>query len=281
MDERIKKYNEYGEFLERRLKLRYNPQAIKMVTDLSEVPENAIWPKRDLGHHLALCQALAMAKRDGRTVFMQKDDHWCWNPIIGLGHVKCTPDMESFDIVSKYIGIADHEAARKFFEEFPTLPYGKYIGLLVSPLQTAEFVPDLVLVNSNNAQLRAMIWGIKNQTGKLVDSSFDAIDSCIWSIVTPLLNGKYRITLPDPGDYERAGADEDEIILSVPEAKLDELINGLKSVFNMGMGYTELSRSMELDFSRPPFYNELFKIWGLDEGKDWKMKMPPMPEEKK
>ena len=46
MDERIKKYNEYGEFLERRLKLRYNPQAIKMVTDLSEVPENAIWPKR-------------------------------------------------------------------------------------------------------------------------------------------------------------------------------------------------------------------------------------------
>ena len=33
MDERIKKYNEYGEFLERRLKLRYNPQAKMCIRD--------------------------------------------------------------------------------------------------------------------------------------------------------------------------------------------------------------------------------------------------------
>lgn len=271
MNNEIRKFNEYGKKLEQSLKLRYNPQAVKLIENISDVPADAIYPMRDLGKHIALCQALAMSKRDGKTVFMQKEDHWCWNPLISLGHVECKPGMDSFEEVAKYIGIADPEAAKKFFAEFPTLPLNKYVGILCAPLQTAEFVPDVVLINSNNAQLRAMIWGIKNKTGKLLESAFDVIDSCTWSIVVPMNERKYRITIPDPGDYERAMADEDEIILSVPCEKMEELMGGLEEILGTGMmGYTALSRAMDLDYARPPFYNTLFEMWGLDTGKAWK-----------
>jgi hypothetical protein len=54
-----------------------------------------------------------------------------------------------------------------------------------------------------------MVWAIKNMTGQLVSTQLDAIDSCMYSCVLPLKTGEYRVTLPDVGEYERAGADEE------------------------------------------------------------------------
>lgn len=265
-----KKMNDQIKRLMEMLDLTLNPQAIKMVEDVKDVPADALWPRRDKGQHMALCQAIALTKRQGRTVFMTKEDHWCWNPIIGLGHVKCEPGMDSFEEVSRNLGIADPDAAREFFANFPKLEYGKYAGMLMAPAQSATFEPDVILVNcNNNFQLRSMIWAIKSQTGKMLESSFDAIDSCIHSIVTPMKDGQYRITLPDPGDQERALSDRHEIILTVPTARLDELMTGMEMLENMGVNYHGMKTEMKYDFARPPFYNTLYKIWGLDQGEDW------------
>jgi hypothetical protein len=81
--------------------------------------------------------------------------------------------------------------------------------------------------------------------------------------------GEYRVTLPDIGEFERAMAEEGEIILSVPKGRMDELISGLHFFQDRNMGYTGLKRELSYDFSRPPFYNTLFKLWGLDQGTDW------------
>ena len=250
--------------------LSLNPQAIKMIENEDEVPEKAIRPIKEYGEHMALCQALALTKRDAKTIYFTKQDHWCWNPLIGLGHVPCEPGTESFETVSKFLGIADLDKAREFFAKFPRLPYGKYKGMLIAPAQNADFEPDVILFScDNNFQLRTAIWAIKNMTGQMLDSSFDAIDSCIHSIVTPMLDGKYRITLPDPGDQERALADKSEIILTVPFAKLPEIHAGLAAMDKYGMGYKGYKLEMKYDFARPPFYNTLYELWGLDTGKDW------------
>ena len=81
----------------------------------------------------------------------------------------------------------------------------------------------------------------------------------------PVLNtGEYRITIPDPGEYERAMAGEDEIIFSLPKEKLAELMQGLRHFEKRGMGYTQLAMKMRPDFPRPPFYKDLYKMWELD-----------------
>ena len=256
-----KEYNSYGEELEELLKLRTSPIAVKMLEKEADIPKEAVRPKRDRGHHLAQCQAFALSRRRGETIAMLKEDNWCWAPLIGYGLVP-PPDEK---IISPMIYIVkDMKAARKIAEGFPRLEHGKYIGILSAPLKTASFAPDLVLVYSNTAQLRSMLLAVKYKEGHLVKSQFDPIDSCVYSTVPVILNGQYRITLPDPGEYERAMAEEGEIILSVPPAKMEELVEGLRFFQERKLGYTHLTMEMRPDFPQPPFYKELFKMWGLD-----------------
>ena len=261
---------EAGRELHEMLLLRFEPIAIKMIEDEADIPENALHPMRDLQKHMALCQAFSLSRREMKTVYLDKKTHWCWNPLIGLGHVECSVGSKSFEVVCSVLGMENIEDARAFFAEFPKLPPGKYQGIVSAPLSGCTFEPDVTLIYANNAQLRSMLWGIKYKTGKLVATELDAIDSCVYAIVLPIQSGEYRVTLPDIGEFERAVPGEDEIILSVPKGRMDELISGLHFFHDVTkMGYKQLRRELDLEFSRPPFYNTLYELWGLDQGKDW------------
>ena len=257
----ISEFNSYGEELERSLLLRTAPIAVKMLEKEEDIPKEAIRPKRDRGYHLAQCQAFAMSRRRRETIAMLKEDNWCWAPLIGYGLEK---PIEGHPALHYIYIVENMEAAKRVAKNFPRLEYEKYIGILSAPLKTASFVPDLVLIYSNTAQLRSMLLAVKYKEGFLVTSQFDPIDSCVYSVVPVILNGQYRITLPDPGDYERAGAGEDEIIFSVPAGKLEELMSGLRHFEEMKMGYTNFTMDIRPDFPRPEFYKELYKMWGLD-----------------
>jgi uncharacterized protein (DUF169 family) len=252
-------FNRYGEELERLLLLRTSPIAVKMLEKEADIPEGAIRPKRDRGYHLAQCQAFAMSRRQRASVAMLKEDNWCWSPLIAFGLVERPEDPAVIPIMAE-----NQEAAENLAKTFPHLEYGKYIGIVSAPLSTANFEPDLVLIYSNTAQLRNILLAVKYKEGVRVASEFDPIDSCVYSVVPVILTGQYRITLPDPGDYERALAGEDEIIFSVPRDKMEGLISGLRHFRDRQMGYTHFTMEMRPDFPRPEFYKKLFRIWGLD-----------------
>ena len=261
----LDEYNNYGEELERLLLLRTSPIAVKMLEKEEDIPEGAIRPKRDHGYHLAQCQAFAMSRRQRVTVAILKEDNWCWAPLIAFGLVK-PPDIFLEGKTSFPYMVANQEAAKELAETFPCLEFGKYVGIVSAPLKTASFKPDLVLIYSNTAQLRTLLLAVKYKEGRLVESQFDPIDSCIYSTVPVLLTGQYRITLPDPGDYQRALAGEDEIIFSVPKDKLETIILGLRHFEEMNHGYTQHTMEMRPNFPQPEFYKEFFKMWGLDVG---------------
>jgi uncharacterized protein (DUF169 family) len=257
----LDEFNSYGEELERLLLLRTSPIAVKMLEKEEDIPEGAFRPKRDRGVHLGQGQAFAMSRRQGATVAMLKEDHWCWCPLVGFGLVK--PLDES--VISPFMYMVENmEAAKKLAKSTPRLEYGKYIGVVSAPLKTASFEPDVVLVYSNTAQLRSILIVAKYKEGLLVKSEFDPLDSCVYSVVPVIQNGQYRITLPDPGDYERAIAGEDEIIFSIPRDKMEELILGLRHFEEINLGYKHFVIEMRPDFPQPEFYKDLFKMWGLD-----------------
>jgi uncharacterized protein (DUF169 family) len=260
----------HSEIIGNLLGLRYEPVALKLVEAGGEIPAKAYKPKEDKGRHLALCQAFALSRRNGMTVYMRKEDHWCWNPLIAYGHVKCeAKDDPGFDIICKTIGIKDRAAAEEFVGAFEKLPLNKYDGILTAPLCKAEFEPDLWLIYCDNGQLRTILRAVKTQTGKLLKSEFDALDSCLYSVIPPVKTGEYRITLPDPGEYERALTDENTIIFSVPSQRFEEFLNGAKALIGAHMTNKDFHMDIKEDFPRPPFYNELFELWGLDRGEDW------------
>jgi len=255
--------NGYGEDLEKLLLLRTSPIAIKLLGREEDIPEGAIRPKRDRGVHFAQCQAFAMSRRQNVTIALLKEDNWCWGPLIGFGLVE-PPDFFLEGRITFPRMVANLEASQNLAKRFPRLEYGKYIGVVSAPLKTAHFEPDLVMIYSNTAQLRSILLAIKYKEGYLVTSTFDPIDSCVYSVVPVLLTGQCQITLPDPGDYERALAREDEIIFSLPKNKLEDLMLGLRHFDEIKLGYTHFVQEMRPDFPRPEFYKKLFRMWELD-----------------
>ena len=103
--------------------LRYPPVALKMIREESEVPAGAWRPYRDQGKHIALCQAFAYARRQGKTVYMEKEDHWCWNPIITYGYIDKELGKEGFRAIARAYGTSS-ESGEAFVEGFPALKAG-------------------------------------------------------------------------------------------------------------------------------------------------------------
>ena len=50
-------YRDIGEELERRLRLKTFPVAVRLLHTEADIPNSATRPLADLGHHLSLCQA--------------------------------------------------------------------------------------------------------------------------------------------------------------------------------------------------------------------------------
>jgi uncharacterized protein (DUF169 family) len=259
----IEQYNEYGKELERMFKLRSLPIALKFFEKAEDVPREALYPKRDLGGHMSVCQAWAYTRMKGLTIAMKKEDHWCWNPLIGYGCVECLPGQPQFEEVIKYISIPDHDKATEFFKNFPRLPMDKYEAVVTAPLATASFVPDVVLIYAEVAKINHMVRCIKSATGNYVSSVFDGIDSCIYATVPSFQKNEYRITFPDPGDRERARARDDEVILTVPGQRMKEFMDAVEQA-DRHMGFNDKGFDVCLNHNRPPFYVKLFEMWGLD-----------------
>ena len=261
------------------LHLTLNIQAVKFIEDPSEVPENVLIASESFGH-LSLCQAFALVKRQGLTLYTDKNSEWCWAPVVSLGYADCSPGTESFEVIKTLMGITDPEKAQKFFEEYPRLPLGKYSGLLMAPADKAEFEADVLLINcDDNFQMRSLISAVKYRSGKMLDVRLDPIDSCIYTLVSSFITKDYSLAIPDPGEQERALTGKNEIIMAVPAEKLDDLMAGITAPMFRHVQDPELPDEMEFDFARPPFYNTVFRLWGMEEGPEWSFRRPDSEKE--
>ncbi len=240
----LDEFKKYGEDLETSLLLRTSPIAVKMLEKEADIPKEAYRPKRDGGSHIAQCQAFGMSRREGKTVAMLKEDHWCPTALTAYGIVK------------------NQNAQGSWGESNLSFEYGKYIGVLTAPLKRASFIPDVVLIYSNPAQLRGLLLPMMFNGASQVSGHF-FLPSCGHSVVDPMKTGKYCVVLPDPGEYQRALALEEEIIFAAPQGKMRGLMAGLKSGGRM-YSHRDQYMSMHPDFEQPQFYKDMFKSWGLE-----------------
>jgi uncharacterized protein (DUF169 family) len=240
----IVEFNKYGEELERMLHLRTSPIAVKMLEKEKDIPKGAVRPLRDLGHNIAQCQAFALSRRRRETIAMLEEDHRCFAPVIAYGHEDKPEDPEL-----------------QAFVAFPTFPRGKYIGIVSAPLRSANFLPDVVIIYSNTTQLRNMLNPLSFGNMKEVVDYYLFPPACAYQVIPVMESGRYMVTLPDPGDYMRALAAEDEIILSVPGARMEEFMKGIRRSMEGEYSYERTGMYMQYDFPQPPFYQMLFKRW--------------------
>jgi len=237
-------FNKYGDELETALLLRTSPIAVKMLEKEADIPKEVFRPKRDGGYHIAQCQAFGMSRREGKTVAMLKEDHWCPTALMAYGMVEKPASTASWG------------------ESYMSFEVGKYIGVLTAPLKSAAFMPDVVMIYMNPAQLRGLLLPMTFGDSSQVSTHL-FLPSCGHAVVDPMKTGKYCVVLPDPGEYQRALTAEEEMILAIPQEKMEGLMASLKTGGRM-YSHRDQHMSMHPDFEQPQFYKDMFKSWGLD-----------------
>jgi len=259
---KLSDFHEYGEELEKRIRLQTFPLAVKLLEKGEDIPKEAERPMKDFGEHLALCQGFAMSRREGTTLAMLKEDMSCFEPVVGYG-IEEPPEFFLEGNNRFPLDVMSLEAGANYAHEFPRLEYGKYIGVMSAPLATTVFEPDVVMLYCNSAQLSLLLLGRECKDGFNLKCSLSSHAACVYAIVPAIQNGKCHIAMPCRGDrYFFAMAGDDEMIFTVPKGRLEDLIMGLRYVHESG------SRLPRAYGKKPPDeksnYTKIGRMLGMD-----------------
>jgi len=265
----VEEFNAIGKEIADLICLKTSPIAIKKLYSYDEIPEGCYVPSRDKNERPALCQAFAQVRRNRRSMAIFKEDHWCLWPIIAFKLGAMTE--EDIDFCGATYFIKDRQASIRYFREnFPLIKEEQQnVGLAIAPLEKCTFQPDAVMIYCAPDQLRQLLMAVKYRTAKIADAELDTVGSCINALI-PVLNGDqdFSLTIPDPGECERAGAGDNEMIFVFRGDKTETLIGGMRDLSGM-FGYKKLALDMNIEYPRANFYNVMFEKWGLKTGAQW------------
>ena len=249
-----------GEELERRLRLRTFPLAVRLLENEQDIPDGAKRPMKDFGHHLSLCQAYAMSRREGVAIAVLKEDMWCSYPVIGYGLAE--PPEYFLDGHSCYPGAKSTKGARNWARAFPRLETGKYIGIASAPLEAANFEPDVIILYCNSAQLGELLSAAAYKEGHEITSRLGSDAACNYYVVPVIQSGEYHVNTPCGGDRRRAMAQDDEMVFTVPKAKLGDLLLGIRCREEAGLRFPR-SFTMMFECDQPGPYVKTSRLLGM------------------
>jgi len=253
---------EICEGLARFLGLRSKPIAVRLLRNEAEIPENAIRPMRDLGSHMSLCQAFSRARRQGDTIAMLLQDHWCVEPVIGFGYGE--PPEYFMSGANRYPASASSlEAGSHWAHIMPKLEPNKYAGVLCAPWETANFEPDTVLIYCDPAQLTHLMISVNWIDGNDVVSQISGHSACVYAVVPAIKNNDFHITVPCIGDRKRAAAQDNEMIFSCPPDKASALLEGLHGTSTTQVGFP-IYHDMALEYPLAPAYRKIGEMMGIE-----------------
>jgi uncharacterized protein (DUF169 family) len=234
------------------------PLAIKMLTNEGEIPRDAKMPFEDFGVPFTLCQALALGRKEGLTIVLDKDSQSCPIALAGLGFVR----PEEY-LSGKYaLAPANRpaEAQKKAAEEIPRFEFGKFKYVLISPIQTATFDPDVIIYYGSGVQVMRMIQAAVFASGEAVTSKSIGSGGCLLPLVAPVLEGKSKYALPGNGERRMGLIADGELAFGMPKERFEEVVNGLKLSHEGKQSYPISPGYLKLEYKFHPSYTELRKV---------------------
>lgn len=252
--------------------MRVHPIVVKLLNSKNEVPQGAIISTRDWKHKYALCQAFARSQ-DGHeeTIAMFEEDHWCFEPVIGLGLAKRIPEF--LDGHHRYPdSVKTLKAGAQWCKNMPYLPYGKYQGI-VTPIHLCNFIPDLIMMHVDGRMATYLVIIRNYVDGKDITCQLSGHAACVYAIVPSILNRECHIALPCKGDRTIAFAQDNEIIFTLIPEMLPDFIQGIQYEQEHEWGLPFFTKSKEEYFLKPKY-----KAFGEKIGLDLNQS-PPHPQQ--
>ncbi len=238
MNNKFDKFWEYGKVFEKYLRPATYPLAIKLIKELSEIPESTKRPNKDLKIQNFLCQNFKMSRSYGWTIAITNEDCNC--KIARVIYKWDTFNEELKEFSNRFsVGLyaKDIETSEKFMKNFYFLP-DEYIGLVVSPLTRTKVEPDIVQIYCMPAQAMRLIQSYLYVEGGVLEfTSAGRVGSCHGGVIKPFLTNKPHLVMLGNGDRVWGGAEESEVMFAIPKEKLEDIIEGLEATHIAGLRY--------------------------------------------
>ena len=213
-------WKEYCEKLKELLKLKGSPIAVTY----SMNP-----PKDHKKGKCRVCDALILA-RDGQTVNLTKESSSCRGGTWSLG-LAPQPSGEEFKALQKFLVEGEKLCASiVVFHRMRALntpaPLGLADNVIISPLEKSETRPDLVVFICNPEQASRLITLATFYDG--IPPKLEITGStCRMSIGYPIVSGQMNANFFDYTSRKIKGFGKDELIVSIPYEKMDNLIKAI------------------------------------------------------
>lgn len=226
-----KKLDRLMETLDRRCRLTTTPVAVKLA-DKQDIPmEKTRYPTDHVGHRLAVCQGMSLARTLGWTMGFRKDDHACPMPRVFMGHI--SPEKFLAGTAAGFYQ-DDPEQMRIMEASYARWPEGAFQEIWLSPVTRCEFVPDVVVIYGYPAQILALIQAANFRVGSGIRSMSSGRYGCSNWIAGVHQSGECTYMIPGPGERIFAATQDSEMAFAMPYAKTEGVVEGLEFIGRKG-----------------------------------------------
>jgi uncharacterized protein (DUF169 family) len=219
--------------LERLLRLGTSPIAYKRLekmAELDKIPEVI-----QLDRRASFCQVTALVRRIGLTVGVTRVN--LGERCARLNGLAPTTEKEVAWEANSFARtwFANVEEARKQMAAYPLIPAGE--AVVLAPLASGKFDPDVVLIYGNPAQMMFLMNGLQFKDYERFQFFFIGEGSCADGLAQCYTTGKPALAIPCLGEREFGTVTEDEMIMALPPRMIAKAVEGLQALEARRIGF--------------------------------------------
>jgi uncharacterized protein (DUF169 family) len=208
--------------LKQNINLHTFPVGVKFIFD--DTDDTIIKAEPLSGHRY--CQVL-MSARHGKHVTINADGMACPAAAAAFGF---KPLPEGLKTGKGLIGFGitrEPETGRNMFEGMPKLEQGKLKLLYLFPLETAEIVPDIVVIEDEVEKLMWIVLAeINNQKGKRVEGETAVLQAvCVDVTLIPYIRQKFNMSFGCYGCRDATDIGPNEAAIGFPFKDFENISN--------------------------------------------------------
>ena len=249
------KWSEWTRTLERLLRLRTFPVGLKLLENAADISASP-WVRRP-AEKLSLCQLITIVRTFDWTVGATADDlvtPQCAS-ILGLAEL---PRFVTEGTMRSLVWLEKKEDAALCESVIQRIPYGKYKAFILAPTAYDPFVPDMVLIYANPAQISLMINAIQYDKFERLVSYSVGESSCSDVIGRCFVDRVPALSIPCYGERRFGHAADDELAIGLPVEECGRILANLEKLYKKGIRYPISQYGAQV--SPYPALNAVYKL---------------------
>ncbi|KZX17514.1 hypothetical protein MBCUT_01890 [Methanobrevibacter cuticularis] len=215
----------FSEELKRNLDLKSHPVAIKFILHKKDIPKNI----KKINQKIRHCEMVQNASQ-GDEFYSTCNEQLCKGGSAALGLEKPPKNVTTGEFYHDLGRFKSVGSAKRTMDEIPKMDLNSY-AILYSPLEKADFTPDIIVIIANPKQIMLSSQAIVYNLGGKLESSFAGIQSvCADAVAGPFINKTPNVTLGCNGSRKFGKIKDEELVMGLNGENIDSIITALNSM---------------------------------------------------